>query len=66
MNSKDDLTPREQEVLAEIRKGKSNKQIALKFRIAVHTVERHNTHIFSKLGVQNRTEAAVYDRHQKR
>jgi predicted ArsR family transcriptional regulator len=39
--------------------GKQNKEIAEALSIAVHTVERHLTHIYQKLAVSNRTEASI-------
>jgi ATP/maltotriose-dependent transcriptional regulator MalT len=53
------LTPRETEVLQLIASGASNPQIAGALFIAVDTVKRHCTHIYRKLGVSNRTQAAT-------
>ena len=53
------LTQREGEVLACVSRGQQNKEIALALGIAVHTVEQHLKHIYQKLGIGNRTEAAV-------
>lgn len=53
------LSQREREVLCHIAAGGSNKHIANELGIAVSTVERHVTNIFSKLGVRGRTDAAV-------
>ena len=53
------LTAREQEVLQELAKGASNKVIARELKLAESTVKLHIHHIISKLGVSNRTEAAV-------
>jgi DNA-binding CsgD family transcriptional regulator len=53
------LTLREREVLALIARGKPNKEIALSLGIAVHTVEQHLKHIYEKLAIVNRTEAAL-------
>jgi DNA-binding CsgD family transcriptional regulator len=52
------LTQRESEVLALVSYGQPNKEIGLVLGIAVHTVEQHLKHIYQKLGVGNRTEAA--------
>ncbi len=53
----DPLTERELEVLQTLARGASNQQIAQELVIAVDTVKRHVSHIFSKLGVQNRLQA---------
>ena len=54
-----DLTPREREVLAEIVRGVSNKQIARDLGIAEVTVKLHSRRILEKLGVRNRAAAAA-------
>ena len=54
------LSAREVEVLRLVAQGRSNPEIAAALVISVHTVVRHANHIFAKLGVQNRTEAAAY------
>jgi DNA-binding CsgD family transcriptional regulator len=56
----EDLTPRERRVREELRKGKSNKQIARDLGVAESTVARHVTNILAKLGVDSRTAAATY------
>jgi LuxR family maltose regulon positive regulatory protein len=53
------LTPREMEVLQLIAAGASNPEIARALFIAVDTVKRHCTHIYRKLDVSNRTQAAM-------
>jgi LuxR family maltose regulon positive regulatory protein len=53
------LTPRELEVLALVVSGASNPEIAEELFITVNTVKRHMTNILGKLGVDNRTKAAV-------
>jgi DNA-binding NarL/FixJ family response regulator len=59
------LTPRENEVLAQIAEGRSNREIARLLRLSEKTVKAHVSSILSKLGVQDRTQAAVYAvRHQ--
>jgi DNA-binding NarL/FixJ family response regulator len=54
------LTAREQEVLALIARGYSNKRIALDLGIAEKTVKTHVGHVLAKLGVSDRTQAAVH------
>jgi len=53
------LSPREMEVLAYIVQGASNKVIAANLGISQQTVKNHMTSIFRKLGVSDRTEAAI-------
>ena len=54
-----ELTEREKEVWKLIAEGGRNKDIALELRISNQTVRCHATSLFKKLGVRNRTEAAV-------
>ncbi|OIU73283.1 response regulator [Rossellomorea aquimaris] len=54
------LTKREKDVLAELTKGKSNKEIASSLFITEKTVKTHISNIFSKLEVSDRTQAALY------
>ncbi len=56
---KDELTGREIEVLTLLVHGDSNQEIAEKLCITDHTVKAHLTHIYKKLGVTNRTAAAI-------
>jgi DNA-binding CsgD family transcriptional regulator len=53
------LTRREIEVLAWVAAGKTNAQIAEVLSIAPGTVKKHLEHIYEKLGVSSRTDAAV-------
>lgn len=53
------LSDREQEVLALIAEGKTNREIAETLFIAYGTVKNHVTSILSKLGVRDRTQAAL-------
>ena len=54
-----ELTVRELEVLQEIVKGKTNKEIASTLRISEATVKSHINNILGKLGVTDRTQAAT-------
>ncbi|HEY5188164.1 MAG TPA: response regulator transcription factor [Solirubrobacteraceae bacterium] len=57
--SAEQLTRREREVLALIAAGRSNKRIALELDIAEKTVKTHVGHLLAKLGVADRTQAAL-------
>ena len=56
----DPLTPREREVLALIGRGMANKVIARELGLAEKTVKTHVSSILAKLGVADRTQAALY------
>lgn len=60
------LSPREQEVLQQIARGASNKEIARTLEIAETTVKIHVQHILRKLGVSSRVQAAVVASHGAR
>jgi DNA-binding NarL/FixJ family response regulator len=53
------LTPREREVLVLIARGLANKRIALELGLSEKTVKAHVGHVLAKLGVTDRTQAAV-------
>jgi len=53
------LSQREREVLQLLVSGASNQDIAQELVIALDTVKRHTKHIFAKLGVHNRMQAAI-------
>jgi DNA-binding NarL/FixJ family response regulator len=55
-----DLTAREIEVLRLIAGGKDNAQIGVELSISPKTVKNHISNIFTKLGIENRVQAAVY------
>lgn len=54
------LSKREMEVLKEMVKGKTNKDIAKSLFVSEKTVKTHVSHIFNKLQVSDRTQAAIY------
>ncbi|MCL4551960.1 MAG: response regulator transcription factor [Candidatus Marsarchaeota archaeon] len=54
----EDLTARERQILAQLAAGNSNKEIARKLQITEHTVKSHVKHIFQKLEVVGRVQAA--------
>ncbi len=58
-SSLDRLTQRETEVLQHVARGHQNKVIADKLGLSMNTVKLHIHHIITKLGVHNRTEAAM-------
>jgi DNA-binding NarL/FixJ family response regulator len=53
------LTRREREVLELIARGRSNKRIAFELGISEKTVKTHVGHVLAKLGVSDRTQAAL-------
>ena len=55
----DPLSDRELEVLRLVAQGASNKEVAAALHIAEGTVKNHLTNVFSKLGVRDRTQAAL-------
>lgn len=54
------LTPREQEILKILATGATNKQISLNLGISAETVKEHVQHLLRKIGVTDRTQAAVW------
>ena len=54
-----DLTPREFDVLEQIVDGRSNKEIAAELQVSEATVKTHINSLLSKLGVTDRTQAAM-------
>lgn len=53
------LTPREREVLEELARGRTNRQIARALGVAEKTVKTHVGNVLAKLGVADRTQAAL-------
>ena len=58
-DASDGLTPREGEILEWVAAGKSDRQIAAIVGVSPRTVQKHLEHIYVKLGVENRTAAAM-------
>ncbi|GIG56130.1 DNA-binding response regulator [Longispora fulva] len=54
------LSPREREVVQAVARGLSNADIAADLGMGVATVKAHLTHVFTKLGVDNRTQIALF------
>lgn len=61
----DRLTSRERQVMDRISEGLSNKQIATRLGIAIHTVKCHVHNILAKLKLDNRVQVAVLSRSGK-
>ena len=57
------LTTQEQNILFLLAQGQRSAKIAAQLSISTRTVENHLYHIFDKLGVSSRTEAAIYALH---
>jgi DNA-binding NarL/FixJ family response regulator len=54
------MTPREKEVVALIGEGLSNKEIAERMQIALHTVKSHVHNVLEKLALRTRLQVAAY------
>lgn len=53
------LTNQEQKVLKLLVEGLSNREIAEKLCLSIHTIKTHIEHIYKKLGVSNRVQVAA-------
>ena len=60
MPPKSVLSPREEQVLRLVSQGLTNLQIGRTLTLSPHTVKTHLDNILNKLGVSNRTQAAVW------
>ena len=58
----EDLTAREREVLTLLAEGMPNKRISMRLGISEKTVKAHVTSIFNRIGVSDRTQAALWAR----
>jgi DNA-binding NarL/FixJ family response regulator len=54
------LTPQEQRILTLIGEGKTNRQIAQEMYLAEKTVKNYTSSLYAKLGLESRTQAAIY------
>lgn len=54
------LTPREEQVVALVAEGLSNRQIAHELNLSEHTIKKYLFHIFEKLGISTRVELVLY------
>ena len=58
--SLENLTPREREIVHQIGRGASNKEIASQLHVTEKTVKAHLTSIFRKLGIPDRLQLALF------
>jgi len=54
------LTPREEQVVALVADGLSNREVARELGLSEHTVKKYMFHIFDKLGISSRVELTLY------
>jgi two-component system, NarL family, nitrate/nitrite response regulator NarL len=62
----EELSDREEIILAQVSKGLTNKEIARALNLREKTVKHYMTHIMQKLGVRNRLEAALMGQKRQR
>ncbi|KIL35972.1 chemotaxis protein CheY [Cohnella kolymensis] len=55
-----ELTPREREILQEVARGQTNKEVAASLRLSEHTVKNHLKNILQKLHLDNRVQLTRY------
>jgi DNA-binding NarL/FixJ family response regulator len=54
------LTPREEQVVALVADGLSNREVAHELRLSEHTIKKYLFRIFDKLGISSRVELVLY------
>ena len=59
-NGEDLLTPREEQVVALVAEGLSNRDVAQEVKLSEHTVKKYLFRIFDKLGISTRVELVLY------
>lgn len=59
-DSQPSLTPRERDILRLLAQGLSNKEIAAQLCLSAKTIKNRVSEILSKLGLHNRTQAAIW------
>jgi DNA-binding NarL/FixJ family response regulator len=57
------LTPREEQVVALVAEGLSNRQIAVELNLSEHTIKKYLFRVFDKLGISSRVELVLYAVH---
>jgi DNA-binding NarL/FixJ family response regulator len=54
------LTPREEQVVALVAEGLSNRQVAAELKLSEHTIKKYLFRVFEKLGISTRVELVLY------
>ena len=57
------LTPREEQVVALVAEGLSNRHIAIELKLSEHTIKKYLFRVFEKLGISSRVELVLYAVH---